>query len=126
MQSQSKSTCVISSEHAARILWEIVGVLFIVYQAFEIPYKFCFDIKDTEQISFFYYLDLSQDIYFITDVAASFNTGYYDESSKQQVLNRKQIIFNYLKSWFVFDLITSFPFSLIIRLTEGEHNTKVS
>lgn len=97
------------------MVWEIIGVLFIIYQTLEVPYKICFDISDIDESNSLFYFEIVQDFYFAIDLLVNFNTGFYDSKTKKQVMDRKLIAINYLKSWFAFDLITSFPFSFILR-----------
>jgi len=42
----------------------------------------------------------------------SFNTAFYQKGVL--VLDRKQIAFNYLKTWFLLDLFASFPYSWVV------------
>jgi hypothetical protein len=50
-------------------------------------------------------------LWFIVDLALNFNTGYWDRGIL--IMKRNVIINHYLTSWFVFDLIASFPYEWI-------------
>jgi hypothetical protein len=42
------------------------------------------------------------------DIFVQFNTGFY---KKGNLINgRKEIVLNYVKTWFFFDVIASFPY----------------
>ena len=45
---------------------------------------------------------------FIINIVANFNTGFYKEGTL--VMDRRDIVMSYLKTWFVPDLVSSFPF----------------
>lgn len=47
------------------------------------------------------------------DIFVQFNTGFY---SQGKLINlRKKIIVNYIKSWFLIDLVASFPYNWVIQ-----------
>lgn len=47
------------------------------------------------------------------DIIVTFNTGFYKKG--YLVMKRKEIIKNYLKTWFLIDLVSSFPYSWIFN-----------
>lgn len=49
----------------------------------------------------------------MVDLVLAFNTGFYRKG--YLVMKRKEIIFNYLKTWFLIDLLASFPYSWVIE-----------
>jgi hyperpolarization activated cyclic nucleotide-gated potassium channel 2 len=46
------------------------------------------------------------------DIIITFNTGFYKKG--YLVMKRKEIIKNYLKTWFILDLFASFPYSWVM------------
>lgn len=85
------------------------GFLLIVYQAVIIPYRLCFE---AEAVGVMKTLELIIDICFMLDIIVSFNTGYYQKGNL--VLIRRRVIFNYLRTWFLLDLLASFPWSYVL------------
>ncbi len=59
------------------------------------------------------------DILFFLDVILTFNTAILDDSNWTIEDNYKTIAITYLKSWFVVDLLSCFPFGL---LNHGDSN----
>ena len=53
------------------------------------------------------------DVTFMTDIIVAFNTGFYKKG--YLVMKRKEIVKNYLKTWFVLDLMASFPYSWVFN-----------
>jgi len=53
------------------------------------------------------------DTYFLIDVVINFFTAYPDPVTGLLITNLKAIIKNYLKTDFLFDIIASFPFSIV-------------
>lgn len=50
---------------------------------------------------------------FMLDIVVTFNTGFYKKG--YLVMKRKDIIFNYIKTWFILDLLASFPYSWVME-----------
>lgn len=51
------------------------------------------------------------------DIVVTFNTGFYKKG--YLVMKRKEIIKNYLKTWFILDLLASFPYSWAMSSDSG-------
>jgi hypothetical protein len=54
-------------------------------------------------------LELFFDLLFAVDILLCFNTGIYKNGIL--FMNRKEIILDYLKTWFLLDLLATFPYS---------------
>lgn len=92
----------------------------IIFSVFIDPIRLTFSEIDYE---FYLYIDCIFDICFMTDIIFNFFIPY----SEKGVLEKKskKICLNYLARWFIFDLVSSIPFSLIILIlnsTEGNSN----
>ena len=74
------------------------------------PFRICFiEIQDDKIYS---YMDLIFDDFFSLDILINFISSYYDEKN-QLVFTLKEIVLNYLKSYFFLDLISCFPIEMI-------------
>lgn len=58
------------------------------------------------------------DCFFIVDVFINFNTGFYRKGVV--VMKRREIVFNYLRTWFILDFLASFPYSWFINFEETQ------
>ena len=56
------------------------------------------------------------DSLFLVDIIISFNTGFYKKG--YLVMKRREIIINYLKTWFIIDLVASFPYTWFFPVQE--------
>jgi len=91
-----------------------------------VPYRLSFG--DTAEGAFAV-LEYIMDCYFILDlgnfshlyiiiqrlnnsIVISFFTGYYKQGNL--IMNRRLIMMNYLKTWFIVDFLASFPYTWII------------
>ena len=93
--------------------------MIIIYQSIVTPYRLWFDVPAN---GFFEYLEIIMDIVFAMDIIANFNTGYYHKGVV--VMKRHKIIINYLASWFLIDVIATFPYEYTIEiiLTDGNNS----
>jgi hypothetical protein len=55
--------------------------------------------------------------FFFTDILLNFTTAYYENGI--QVTDRKKIILKYLSFWFWIDLVSTFPYDLLIESVMG-------
>ena len=74
------------------------------------PFRICFiEIQDDKIYS---YMDLIFDAFFSLDILINFISSYYDEKN-QLVFTLKDIVLNYLKTYFFLDFISCFPIEMI-------------
>lgn len=107
---EGKRSCfMFAPEDTWKIIWELIGMIFILYQGIVIPFRICFQIDAYGGEAVF---ELIQDFYFIIDIFISINTGVYINGVL--CLNRIRIIINYFKFWFWLDISASFPYELLI------------
>lgn len=71
-----------------------------------IPFRLCFGVEATGAM---FYWETFVDTVFMADIFITFNTGFYKKG--YLVMKRKEIIKNYIKTWFVLDVLASFPYS---------------
>lgn len=88
--------------------WDVLGLIFIIYQSIIIPFRLCFSI---EAEGAWFFIETTIDISFMVDIFVQFNTGFYRRGNL--VNNRNAICCNYLKSWFLIDFFASFPYGWI-------------
>lgn len=60
---------------------------------------------------------------FIIDVFLSLDTAYYEDD--KLVLSHKMIVLHYLRTWFMVDLLSSFPFDHVAFLIYGESGSSL-
>lgn len=80
-------------------------MIFIMYHAFVIPYRFCFKARAFGTFRFYEFL---MDIFFIIDLCLNFATGYYKKGNV--IMKRGPIARHYLRTWFVIDLLATLPY----------------
>lgn len=108
-----KSAFVILPDSLWKVAWDLVGMIFIIYQGIIVPFRICFDSQASGGFAVF---ELLQDFFFLIDIVLTANSGYYEKGDL--ILIRSKIILNYLKLWFWLDVAASFPYSLLVNASE--------
>ena len=80
------------------------------------PFYFAFYSYQTIQLSsFIIIIDFIIDFFYILDLFLNFFIGYYN-FEEQFITYFIYIVLNYLKTWFIIDLISAFPFNTMFIL----------
>jgi hypothetical protein len=100
-----KSCAIFYPDSTWKSVWDIIGIIFIVYQSVVVPFRLCFE-EDSNNI-----FDIIQDVYFVLDICKricailfefflviSLNTGYYQMGNL--IMTREQVIKHYIKTWY--------------------------
>ncbi|CDW80454.1 UNKNOWN [Stylonychia lemnae] len=108
----SRKFCkMIYPDSTLKTVWDMLGMVMIFYQAIMIPYRLSFGDTADGALAIIEYI---MDVYFIFDL------GYYKQGNL--IMNRRLIITNYLQTWFVLDLLASFPYTWIIDNADKDDN----
>ena len=93
-----------------RTSWDVFIMLLIFYDVIMVPLTIAFDVPLPNWLEIW---DIVMTICYILDIFLNFNTGFYDKGLL--VLDRHRIFLHYIKSWFIFDMIASFPYEYAIH-----------
>ncbi|CAH1263880.1 potassium voltage-gated channel subfamily H member 1-like isoform X1 [Branchiostoma lanceolatum] len=91
--------------------WDWVILILTFYTAIMVPYNVAFKLKDRENIPLLV-TDSIVDIVFLIDIVLNFHTTFVGPGG-EVVSDPKIIRMNYLKSWFVIDLLSCLPYDVI-------------
>ncbi|CAK0885031.1 unnamed protein product, partial [Prorocentrum cordatum] len=105
---EHRKTCVpvLHPEHPRLLMWNFVGVVFLVYIVFMLPYELSFGACESRA---FFVVASIVDVYYILDMVASFLTGYEDDETKEIVMDPCRIASRYLRCWFYLDFLAAIP-----------------
>mmetsp|Transcript_54758 Transcript_54758/g.127794 ORF Transcript_54758/g.127794 Transcript_54758/m.127794 type:complete len:761 (-) Transcript_54758:238-2520(-) len=95
---------VVSPSGTYRMCWDLIGLLFILYDTIIIPLQVFEDLGRDSFTSTMDWVTLS---FWTLDMFQSFFTGYFCEGVK--VMDPRRIVCNYLKTWFILDLVVVGP-----------------
>jgi CRP-like cAMP-binding protein len=100
----------INPENFFRNLWDFYLSVWLIYSCIVTPVNLAF--LETKPGDPLFVVDMIIDFSFLVDVIINFFTGFYDNEGAIH-LGNKEIALNYLKSWFLLDLLASFPSGII-------------
>ncbi len=95
-----------------KLVIDIISPLFVFYTIIFSPYIMAFEKDDEEQNKYLVIFDILIDFFFMLDFSLNFITAFRDEKD-DLIFSLKKIVINYLKTWFIFDLISCIPFTFI-------------
>ena len=89
-----------------------MSALAIFYSIFEVPVNIAFQVNILQPYVFFI-VEIIIIAIFAGDILIAFNLPYFDTASRSLVITRWCIAENYLRTYFLTDLISTIPFSFI-------------
>ncbi|EGZ21036.1 hypothetical protein PHYSODRAFT_493261 [Phytophthora sojae] len=99
-----------------RLVWDLLSISFIFYNAIVLPFKASFDVNADDNP-----FESVLDVFFLVDIILTFNTAIEKDGSIRY--NRRLVTERYLRTWFLIDLIAALPYGYIF--TE-DHNYSAS
>jgi hypothetical protein len=88
-------------------VWSILIGFLMLYVVFITPYTLAFSDDNSQMDD----IETVINYIFIADILVNFNLSYQENTV--EITDRKMIAINYLKTWFILDLLASFPFEYI-------------
>jgi len=105
-----------------RLCWDIMVMIWIVYGMILYPFRLSFEAALDSSEKVFDFLDNIQNIFFLIDICLNFHTAYYHDGTL--VFDQKKIVNNYLRGWFLIDLIASVPYEWLDGdIWDAEHTS---
>lgn len=98
-----------------RITWDIVIIISVIVYSFTLPYSI---ITIDDLSKFITSINIIIDLLFIADIYVSFNQGFYEK--RCLMMDKRKIMMKYMKSWFIWDFLGSFPVSIITQVYLGK------
>mmetsp|Transcript_3617 Transcript_3617/g.9124 ORF Transcript_3617/g.9124 Transcript_3617/m.9124 type:complete len:897 (+) Transcript_3617:34-2724(+) len=92
--------CMLRPSSMNRLAWDVLGILFILYDVITIPIFLAFNPTETPTTVFMFWLVLS---FWTTDIIVSFNTGIYRGGLEE--MRRSKVAMAYFKTWFCLDIL---------------------
>ncbi|KAA0188181.1 hypothetical protein HAZT_HAZT010373 [Hyalella azteca] len=99
-------------------IWDWVILCLTFYTAIMVPYNVAFRYKTSEDVSLLV-VDSIVDVIFFIDIVLNFHTTFVGPGG-EVVSDPKIIRMNYLKSWFVIDLLSCLPYDVFNAFDHDE------
>ena len=109
---KNKKSCLIYPEESIKHYWDFVVSITLLGCAMVIPYRVALIPEDKETMVWEVLYNVIDLVFFI-DIFMIFSTAYHDQDFNL-VDNRRKIAMNYIKGWFLFDLVAILPFRWIL------------
>ena len=93
-------------EESLKSNWDILMTVILLTTCLMTPWSIAFPAEDESALDIVNY---TIDAFFIIDMIVIFNSAFHDEEGTI-IEDRGKIACNYLKSWFIIDLIAVMPF----------------
>ncbi|RXG68897.1 Potassium voltage-gated channel protein eag [Armadillidium vulgare] len=103
---------------AFKAIWDWVILCLTFYTAIMVPYNVAFKYKTSEDVSLLV-VDSIVDVIFFIDIVLNFHTTFVGPGG-EVVSDPKIIRMNYLKSWFVIDLLSCLPYDVFNAFDHDE------
>ncbi|XP_032232878.1 potassium voltage-gated channel subfamily H member 1 isoform X2 [Nematostella vectensis] len=95
--------------------WDWVILILTLYTTVSVPFMVCF-AYNSEPLNI---LDMIVDWLFIADIVLNFHTTYVGKDG--EIIDDPRLIrLNYLKTWFVLDLVSSLPYGVLYFIPKSE------
>ena len=116
--------CLLKPTSKFKAFWSLIIVVLLVYTAIFVPFKIAFIEQDPFALVI---LEATVDCLFGLDIFINFISAQEDPNTNQLITDHRIIAKNYLKGWFLLDLLACFPFQLIpLGGGEGEDADSVA
>ena len=100
------------------MFWEIIISLILLISCFLTPVNLAFPHLEGEDFGYALFI-IFIDIMFAIDIFVNFFMAFEDEHHKV-VDQRKEVAMNYLKTWFMIDVLSIIPFDLVMTAIQGD------
>nr|VZH98616.1 unnamed protein product [Spirometra erinaceieuropaei] len=117
VQDIKASKCIILHYSIFKIVWDWLIVLCTFYFAVVVPFNAAFQRDNHERT--LRNLDMVLEVLFIVDILLNFRTTFVSKSG-QVVHQSKAIAINYIRGWFILDLIAAVPFDVVWTIQSPE------
>eukprot|EP00297_Palpitomonas_bilix_P000065 CAMPEP_0113886518 /NCGR_PEP_ID=MMETSP0780_2-20120614/11601_1 /TAXON_ID=652834 /ORGANISM="Palpitomonas bilix" /LENGTH=863 /DNA_ID=CAMNT_0000874745 /DNA_START=463 /DNA_END=3054 /DNA_ORIENTATION=- /assembly_acc=CAM_ASM_000599 len=106
----------IHPQSRGRKAWDIIQLVLLLYIAMVVPFRVGFGVPAEGG---WFVFETIVDFTFIADIFINFATAIDPEGDGFCITNRWLVARNYFRSWFVFDVLSSLPVDLAMRLDQG-------
>lgn len=104
--------CIIRYHASWKFKWDVFMMFILIIIAILVPVRLAFAENDS---GFWLYFNYCIDFLFFIDLILTFFTTYFDEKLLNEVTDMKLIAKNYLRTWFVIDFLSIFPFEPVLQ-----------
>ena len=109
----------INPQHSTWIpIWDVVTFFATVLTAIVTPYEVGF-VEDAQCVDGLFLFNRIIDLLFMIDIVILFHLQYMDGVAGVWVTSKRKIAWQYLKTWFLFDILSIVPIYVVLLLDEN-------
>jgi hypothetical protein len=97
-----------------RLIWDVIGLVLVIYDLFAIPFVFAFEPAETEFTLSMTWFTL---LFWTLDIVFSNLVGFYENG--ELVMSQRRIVVHYLKRWLIIDMLVVLPDWVMKGMTAG-------
>mmetsp|Transcript_45243 Transcript_45243/g.124480 ORF Transcript_45243/g.124480 Transcript_45243/m.124480 type:complete len:1964 (+) Transcript_45243:17-5908(+) len=110
---------VCNPKNPKKVVWDMFSGALIVYSVTKIPFEMAFAPSEMDTTAMAI-CDLLVDFCFFVDMYLTFHTAYFESGTNLLRSKKKEIRKNYMRSWFVPDLVSALPLSNKLIVGDSE------
>lgn len=114
-QKAAGRVCVVHPNSPAKVAWDIISVLALLYNIVVVPYRICFDINSYCPQGL-WILESTIDWIFVCDIMLNFVTAYEDPATGNHITDLRSISRHYATTWMPIDVCSSVPIDFFMSL----------
>ncbi|CAK8987086.1 Potassium channel KAT1 [Durusdinium trenchii] len=103
-------------------VWDVVLISGLLYTASVTPFEAAF-LEVQPFPAPLFWSNLGVDLVFLTDIFITMSLPFVSAETGLWVTSRREIFFNYLRTWLIIDVISVFPFDYIIAAAYGNDSS---
>ena len=123
-QDSDRSTTLLYPDSTFKMNWDLIVSLILLATCILTPLNFAFQ-DDLDKVIGIVITNYIIDILFFFDIIINFNSVIQD-TQFNYISDRKEIAKIYLKGWFIIDVVSIFPFDLIISILAQDEEGAVA
>jgi hypothetical protein len=100
------------------MIWDGMIFLLTFYTSIFVPYNVAFKSKSMDDVPLLV-IDSVVDVVFFLDIVLNFHTTFVSATG-EVISDPKLIRWNYLKSWFIIDLLSCLPYDIFNAFQDAE------
>lgn len=105
-------------------MWDWIILFLTFYTSVFVPFNVAFKSKTMDDVPLLV-VDSIVDVVFFLDIVLNFHTTYVSQTG-EVISDPRLIRLNYLKSWFVIDLLSCLPYDIFNAFQDAEDVSKTN
>ena len=106
-----------------KAFWDWIILLLTIYTSLFVPYNVAFKSKTMDDVPLLV-IDSVVDVIFFLDIVLNFHTTYVSPTG-EVISDPKLIRLNYLKTWFIIDLLSCLPYDIFNAFQDADDVSSV-